>query len=126
MVSKKKLKKILDRLEHLSKKEKKDILKDLRNDIDLMDRNIASHLAERFNLVFMIGQIKKSLNIQTYLSKRETEILKNITAIINGNACEKSIKKIYTKIIEESRLIQNSSIELSPFFNDKNKLGDNH
>lgn len=126
MIDKKKLQKILIGLEHSTEQEKQSLLKELRNDIDLMDRNIASQLSERIKLIFLIGQIKKNLSIQTYSSSREQEILKNVTSISNGTVPQKSIKKIYVKIIEESRLIQKSNIDLSFLFKDKNKSGDNH
>lgn len=126
MMNEKKLKKILSGLESLTKQEKKDLLKDLRNDIDLMDRNIAAQLSERFKLVLMIGKVKQSLGIQTYSSKREKEILKNITATTDVSLLQESIKKIYTKIIEQSRLLQKSAIDSSFFLNDKNKVGSKH
>jgi chorismate mutase len=126
MIDKKKLQKILIGLEHLTEQEKKTLLKELRNDIDLMDRNIASQLSERIKLILLVGQIKKNLNIQTYSSKREKEILKNVTSISKGTVLQKSIEKIYTKIIEESRRIQKADIDLPFLFKDKNILGDNH
>jgi len=126
MIDKKKLQKILAGLEHFTGKEKKTLLKELRNDIDLMDRKIALQLSERIKLIFLIGQIKKNLSLQTYSSKREQEILKNINSISNGTVLQKSIKKIYAKIIEESRLIQESDFDFSLLLNDKNNLGGNH
>lgn len=126
MINKKKLQKILIGLGNSTEQEKQNLLKELRNDIDLMDRNIATQLSERIKLIFLIGQIKKDLNIQTYSSRREQEILKNVTSISNETVFQKSIKKIYVKIIEESRLIQKSDIDLSFLFKDKNKSGDNH
>ncbi|MBK6912226.1 MAG: chorismate mutase [Ignavibacteriales bacterium] len=126
MIDKKKLQKILIGLKQSTEQEKQNLLKELRNDIDLMDRNIATQLSERIKLIFLIGQIKKDLNIQTYSSRREQEILKNVTSISNETVLQKSIKKIYVKIIEESRLIQKSDIDLSFLFKDKNKSGVNH
>ena len=126
MIDKKKLQKILIGLKQSTEQEKQNLLKELRNDIDLMDRNIATQLSERIKLIFLIGQIKKDLNIQTYSSRREQEILKNVTSISNETVLQKSIKKIYVKIIEESRLIQQSDIDLSFLFKDKNKSGVNH
>lgn len=96
----------------------------MRNDIDLLDRNIASQLSDRVKLVFLIGQLKKKLGIQTYSCKREKEILENVTSTFKGTKLQKSIEKIYIKVIEESRLIQHSDIDLSFLFEDKNKLGD--
>ncbi len=126
MINKKKLQKILIGLGNSTEQEKQNLLKELRNDIDLMDRNIATQLSERIKLIFLIGQIKKDLNIQTYSSRREQEILKNVTSVSNETVFQKSIKKIYVKIIEESRLIQKSDIDLSFLFKDKNKSGVNH
>ncbi len=124
MIDKKKLRKILAGLDHITEQEKKILLEELRNDIDLLDRNIASQLSDRVKLVFLIGKLKKKLGIQTYSCKREKEILENVTSTFKGTKLQKSIEKIYIKVIEESRLIQHSDIDLSFLFEDKNKLGD--
>jgi len=87
--------------------EKKEIqeLDDLRKLIVEIDDNIVDLLNKRANTVIKIGNLKKSLNLETFQPKREEEVKERIrskSTIFN----EKSLDAIWNEIMSASKLIQ--------------------
>lgn len=79
-----------------------DKIKELRENIDLLDDQIMNRLEERFKLVEMIGKVKKENKLEVTDSNRESEILKNSEKF----SYSKIIKEIYKVIFNESKKIQ--------------------
>ncbi|MGB8318464.1 MAG: chorismate mutase, partial [Ignavibacteriaceae bacterium] len=71
--------KIENELNSLSKEEKEEILKKLRNEIDSIDNQIVPLLSKRTLMSVLIGRVKRSMNLPTYSPEREKEISKKIS-----------------------------------------------
>jgi chorismate mutase len=90
----------------LSSEEKEKLLTKLRNEVDKVDAEIIDFLIKRINLSVEIGKIKRSLALKTYDAEREKEIDNNIDRLSENPDIKKSLKRIYERIIDESRAIQ--------------------
>ncbi len=97
---------VAEELKKLNPEEKEILLEKIRVEVDETDAEIISLLVKRISLSFTIGTIKKSLAIPAYDAKREKEIEEKISAAIDDSRIEKSLKRIYERIIDESRAIQ--------------------
>lgn len=93
-------------IERLKPEEKDEILTKLRKEIDTVDAEIVEVLLKRINLSVEIGKIKRSLNLKAYDAPREKEIDDNIDNLSENADIKKSLKRIYERIIDESRAIQ--------------------
>ena len=83
-----------------------EVLKDLREEIKDIDREIIALLDERFDLCWEIGGYKKEHNIPIQDKNVEDKKLKDI----EYNASEENsayIQEVYKKIFEQSRNMQN-------------------
>ena len=78
----------------------------LRILIDDIDIKIADLLNNRAILAKRVGQVKKKLNLPIYISKRETEILKNIRSMNSGDFSNEALERIFKIIINETRLLE--------------------
>ncbi len=90
----------------LSEREKNKLLAKLRNEVDKADAEIVELLVRRINLSLEIGLIKESSGMTTYDAQREREIDKNISKMNQDPVIKKSLKRIYERIIDESRAMQ--------------------
>ncbi len=91
-----------------------DELKKLRNDIDLIDREIVQLLDERGRIALNIGQIKSSNNKTYYNPSREGEVCKNITDSNKGPLKDEHLQNIFREIISACIAVQ-SDIRVSYF-----------
>lgn len=96
----------LKEIEKLNPDEKNQLLGNLRDKVDITDAEIAELLIERIKLSVQIGLIKKSLGVSTFDANRENEIEENLNKISEKTDIKKSLKRIYERIIDESRAIQ--------------------
>jgi len=90
----------------LNPAEKDELLANLRNEIDRTDAAIIELLMKRIELSIEIGSIKSSIGLNTYNARREKEIDNNIDKLAGNPALRKHLKRIYERIIDESRAIQ--------------------
>ena len=110
-------KKIENELNSLSKEEREEILRKLRDDIDVLDKQIVHLLSKRtFNSV-LIGRVKRSLNLPTYNPQREKEISKRIASFVEEPLSNEALIRIYERIIDESRSIQREELDKGNIFN---------
>jgi chorismate mutase len=93
-------------VENLTPKEKDKLLSKLRNEVDKIDAELIEILIRRINLSIEIGRIKRSMGLKTYDFPREKEIDNNIDKLSENPEVKKSLKRIYERIIDESRAIQ--------------------
>ncbi|MFZ0455432.1 MAG: endolytic transglycosylase MltG [Ignavibacteriaceae bacterium] len=98
--------KIENELNSLSKEEKEEILKKLRNEIDSIDNQIVPLLSKRTLMSVLIGRVKRSMNLPTYSPEREKEISKKISYHAEEPLRPESLLRIYERILDESRAIQ--------------------
>lgn len=93
-------------LNELSNAEKQELLKELRNDVDKIDEKIISLLNKRTISSVMVGRIKRVLNLPVYTPAREKEISDRINKYLEEPLTKKSLKRIYERILDESRAAQ--------------------
>ncbi len=90
--------------------EKGDELQELRAEIDIIDRNIITSLAERMELVEEIGRYKKSHNMDALDEDRRDAILK--TWVETGKALslpEDLLRDIFEAIHRHSLTVEKQS-----------------
>lgn len=122
-------KKIETELNNLSFKEKEEILEKLRKDIDGIDSKIVDLLSERTFRSVMIGRVKRSLGQPTYNPEREKEISNRIAGFAKKPLTYEALKRIYERILDESRTVQKLEFpegNISVMKNDKTKTSLNN
>jgi chorismate mutase-like protein len=77
-----------------------------REQIDVLDRQIASLLNERARVVEIIGDLKQGSQMPVYEPKREDAVYCNITAANSGPLKSEALKRIYERIMDEMRTLQ--------------------
>lgn len=97
---------ISEEIEKLTKSEKDKLLGKLREEVDIIDSEIVKFLTKRINVSVEIGSIKKTIGLDTYDPRREYEIDDNINKLSEDPFVRKSLKRIYERIIDESRAVQ--------------------
>lgn len=97
---------LLNDLESLSKKEKEELLLMLRKEMDVIDEKLTKMLSERTWYSLKVGRVKRSLDLPTYSPEREREISKKINKFIEKPLNESALKRIYERILDESRAVQ--------------------
>lgn len=81
-------------------------LDELRNRIDVLDRQIVELLSERAQAVQQIGQIKAASSKPVYEPGREKLVYANIRAANQGPLPDIELTHIYERIIDVMRCLQ--------------------
>lgn len=105
------IKKVTNDLNYLSKEEKEKLLIHLRNEIDDFDKSIVKYLSKRTVFAILIGRVKRSLKVPTYSPEREKDIAQKVSSYVDEPLSKEAVKRIYERIIDESRAIQKLEIE---------------
>ena len=82
-----------------------------REIIDQLDCRLVDILNERTAVVEEIGRIKEALALAVYEPKREDQVFSNIISHNRGPLSPEAIKRIFERIIDEMRTIQQNKIE---------------
>jgi chorismate mutase len=83
-----------------------DKLADCRRQIDQVDLRIVELLNERTEIVHEIGRIKRQFSMPIYEPKREDQVYENIATHNPGPLTAEALKRIFERIIDEMRTIQ--------------------
>lgn len=83
-----------------------DTIEELRKKIDELDLKIVQLLNERASQAIKIGEIKLELGLEAYSPEREAEVLKNVLSSNMGPLGEMQLRRVYERIIDESRTIE--------------------
>jgi chorismate mutase len=83
-----------------------DKLADCRRQIDAVDVKIVELLNERTQIVHEIGRIKRQFAMPIYEPKREDQVFENVTSNNPGPLTPDALKRIFERIIDEMRTIQ--------------------
>jgi chorismate mutase len=83
-----------------------DKLADCRRQIDALDVKIVALLNERTEIVHEIGRIKRHHALPIYEPKREDQVFANVTSHNPGPLTADALKRIFERIIDEMRTIQ--------------------
>jgi chorismate mutase/prephenate dehydrogenase len=86
-------------------------LRELRDQIDAIDRNILELLAQRLRLVMRVGEYKRANNLAIYDAERERDLLARV-----GNAAPSPLEpamaqRIFQCVIQESRDLEKRHVE---------------
>jgi chorismate mutase len=81
-------------------------LADCRRQIDQVDVKIVELLNQRTEIVNEIGRIKHEFSLPVYEPKREDQVYENIAGHNPGPLTSEALKRIFERIIDEMRTIQ--------------------
>ena len=95
-------------------------LKDIRNNIDLIDFKILTHLNDRMELALVAKRLKSKIQDR----EREKEIFDRIRRDATGLIDANFIEKIYADIIKESRKLQQTDYQLIAFQGEHGAYGE--
>jgi chorismate mutase len=85
-------------------------LEDCRVRIDELDLRLLDLLNQRTAIVEEIGRIKHDLQLAIYEPKREEQVFSNVTRHNRGPLSHDAVKRIFERIIDEMRTIQQLKI----------------
>ncbi len=81
-----------------------------REAIDDLDLRLLDLLNQRTAVVEKIGRIKQSLNLAIYEPKREDQVFANVLSHNGGPLPPEAVKRIFERIIDEMRTVQQRKI----------------
>lgn len=87
-------------------------IEDWRDEIDRIDEELVRLLNARSNAAIEIGRIKREIGQPVYSPSREKEVLEHVTRINCGPLDEEGMRRLFERIIDESRRIERVTIEL--------------
>ena len=93
-------------IETLSNEEKRDLLKQIRDEIDSIDDSLAELLNYRASKYDILSMLKQQLNLNNYSPQREKEIIERIGNSNKINLSSKDLMQVFERIIDVSRAIQ--------------------
>jgi chorismate mutase len=89
-------------------------LERLRDAIDELDRVIVKLLNQRAKYAIEIGQAKKAVELPVYSPEREREVIRNVEEENRGPLSTDGIRRLYERIIDESRRLEREAKEDKP------------
>jgi chorismate mutase len=85
-------------------------LEELRNQIDILDRQLVELLSERARAAQMIGHLKVATQLPVYEPAREKVIYANVRAANKGPLPDIELTHIYERIIDVMRALQRDEL----------------
>lgn len=85
-------------------------LEELRNRIDVLDRQLVELLSERARAALMIGHLKAQTSLPVYEPAREKVIYANVRAANKGPLPDIELTHIYERIIDVMRALQRNEL----------------
>ncbi len=92
-------------------KNKYDEIEKWRKKIDKIDVKIVRLLNRRTKYADEIGKLKQELNLPIYSPERERQVIENVVKYNFGPLSDMAIKRLYERIIDESRRLERESAE---------------
>ncbi len=86
-------------------------ISDWRDEIDRIDEELVKLLNRRSQCALEIGHIKHELNIPVYSPNREAEVIRHVTGINQGPLDGGAIRRLFERIIDESRTLERITME---------------
>jgi chorismate mutase len=93
-------------IDSLTPKDAENLLNELREEIDQLDKSIVQLLNKRTLFAVYIGRVKGELGMPSYSPEREKEISEKINSYLEEPLTKSALQRIYERIIDESRAIQ--------------------
>lgn len=85
-------------------------LEQLREQIDVLDRQLVELLSERARAAQMIGHLKAATSLPVYEPAREKRIYANVRAANKGPLPDIELTHIYERIIDVMRALQSNEL----------------
>jgi chorismate mutase len=85
-------------------------LEELRDQIDVLDRQLVELLSERARAALRIGQLKAATSLPVYEPAREKVIYANVRAANKGPLPDIELTHIYERIIDVMRSLQKDEL----------------
>ncbi len=85
-------------------------LEELRDRIDVLDRQLVELLSERARAALMIGHLKVKTSLPVYEPAREKIIYSNVRAANKGPLPDIELTHIYERIIDVMRALQRNEL----------------
>jgi chorismate mutase len=85
-------------------------LEELRDQIDVLDRQLVELLSERARAALMIGHLKVATSLPVYEPGREKIIYANVRAANKGPLPDIELTHIYERIIDVMRALQRNEL----------------
>lgn len=86
-------------------------LAECRTRIDAVDLKLLALLNERTTIVEEIGRVKQTLTLPIYEPRREQQVFHNITSNNAGPLTNEAVKRVFERIIDEMRSIQQQRMQ---------------
>jgi chorismate mutase-like protein len=81
-------------------------IQELRQSIDLLDRQLVELVAERLRLVMQVGEVKRQGGLEIYDPERERELLERVAEVAPAPLEPEMARRIFRCIIQESRNLE--------------------
>jgi chorismate mutase-like protein len=85
-------------------------LEELRNRIDVLDRQLVELLSERARAAQVVGQLKAATSLPVYEPAREKLVYANVRAANKGPLPDIELMHIYERIIDVMRSLQRDEL----------------
>jgi chorismate mutase len=82
-------------------------IEDWRAKIDTLDRKLLEILSERAECVIAVGELKSEQKLEVFDPDRERQIIRNILHQNQGPLDDEGLRRIFERVIEECRRIEN-------------------
>src|SRR4029078_11955995 len=84
---------------------------DWRDEIDRLDEQLVTLLNARSQCAIELGRFKRELGLAIYSPDREREVIAHVTGINHGPLDRFAVRRLFERIIDESRRIERVTIE---------------
>jgi len=84
---------------------------DWRDEIDRLDEQLVTLLNARSQCAIELGRIKREMGLAIYSPDREREVIAHVTGINHGPLDRFAVRRLFERIIDESRRIERVTIE---------------
>jgi chorismate mutase len=82
-------------------------IEDWRAKIDALDRRLLELLSERAECAIAVGKIKSAQRMEVFDPERERQIIRNILQQNKGPLDDDALRRIFERVIDECRRIEN-------------------
>ena len=86
-------------------------IEDWRDEIDRLDEQLVKLLNARSRCAIELGRIKRELGLAIYSPDREREVIAHVTGINPGPLDRTAVRRLFERIIDESRRIERVTVE---------------
>ena len=86
----------------------------LRRAIDALDVKLVAQLNRRAEHAIAIGRIKQERRLAIYQPDREEQVLANVQAHNSGPLHDSALKRLFERIIDESRRLERLAVPPDP------------